>query len=96
MTPGERPCGHCGRHGATAWAEGVHLCHTGDPALPDCYRRVTVYSEPVGALLGIDPKPGGVRDIRRVEGGSLVVSAELAAADRLTALTEELGLYGEA
>jgi hypothetical protein len=57
---GLRRCGHCGRVGAEASADKVRLCHPSDPALPDCYRRVTVYSEPAGALLGLDPKPAGV------------------------------------
>lgn len=61
--PPSRTCGHCGRDGARASANGVPLCHTDDPGLPDCYRRVTVYHEQVGALLGDGPKPGGVRGI---------------------------------
>lgn len=89
----ERRCGHCGRPGATARAAGVDLCHPDDPALPDCYRRVTVYAEPVGALLFVEPGPAGTEAIMRLEGGRLVVSAELAAARELTPLTEELGLY---
>jgi hypothetical protein len=89
----ERHCGHCGRPGATAWAADVPLCHPDDPSLPDCYRRVSVYAEPVGALLFVDPGPAGTEGIMRLEGGRLVVSAEIAAARELTALTEELGLY---
>jgi len=63
--PFSRSCGHCGRADATASACGVPLCHPNDPALPDCYRRVTVYSEPVGAFLGDGPKPAGVEGIIR-------------------------------
>jgi hypothetical protein len=43
----------------------VPLCHPNEAELPDCYRRVTVYSEPVGALLGNGPKPAGVEGILR-------------------------------
>jgi hypothetical protein len=71
----------------------VRLCHPDDPSLPDCYRRVTVYWEPVGALLGMEAKPAGVEAIMRVEDGKPVLSAEAAAARELTTLTEELGLY---
>jgi hypothetical protein len=63
LTP--RMCGHCGRDGARASANGVPLCHTDDPELPDCYRRVTVYSEPVGALMFLVPLPAGVEGIIR-------------------------------
>lgn len=80
-----RRCGHCGRGGATAWAEGVPLCHTDNPALPDCYRRVTVWGETVGVLLGLEVKPGGLAGI----------SPETDAFLGLTALSEELGLYAE-
>lgn len=59
----DRHCGHCGRDNATASAYETPLCHTDDPALPDCYRRVTVYSEPIGALLGDGLKPAGVEGI---------------------------------
>lgn len=46
-------------------ADGVNvkLCHTGDLDLPDCYRRVTVYKEPLGILRG-KPLPCGVEDIK--------------------------------
>ena len=65
MTAGQRDrtCGHCGRGNARASAYGVPLCHPDDPELPDCYRRVTIYREPVGALLGAGPKPRGVERI---------------------------------
>jgi hypothetical protein len=39
---------------------GRLLCHPNDPALPDCYRRVVIYGEPVGRLAGMTPRPGGV------------------------------------
>jgi hypothetical protein len=87
----KRECGHCGRTGASAWAPGVHLCHTDDPSRPDCYRRVTVYAEPVGALLAADPVPWGVGGILRLDDAGRLIPA---AAVALTALTEELGLYG--
>lgn len=43
--------------------ESVKLCHTGNPDLPDCYRRVTMYKEPLGTLRG-KPLPCGVQDIK--------------------------------
>ena len=60
-----RVCGHCGRDGAGASAYGVPLCHTDDPGLPDCYRRVTVYHEQLGALRVLEPLPAGVEGIVR-------------------------------
>jgi hypothetical protein len=73
-----RSCAHCGRPGAEAWF-GEHLlsgrlCHPSAEEQPDCYRRVTVYGEPVGALLllGDAPLPWGVEGILRLEGGRLV------------------------
>lgn len=66
-------CGHCGQqcgdqaggHATVTAAPGnpVPVCHPDDPARPDCYRRVTVYAEPLGALLAADPKPAGVTGI---------------------------------
>jgi hypothetical protein len=66
-------CGHCGqtcgdyaagRGGVTAQdGSWVHLCHPNDPARPDCYRRVTVYREPLGALRAITGKPAGIKEI---------------------------------
>lgn len=63
-------CAHCGQvcgdyaggSGSVTFDSGplVRLCHPDDPARPDCYRRVTVYREPLGALIGADPKPPGV------------------------------------
>lgn len=61
----DRHCGHCGRDNAAASVYETPLCHTDDPGLPDCYRRVTVYSEPVGALLAMEPLPAGVQGIAR-------------------------------
>ena len=58
-------CAHCGRTPAAGYAGGVNgerLCHPDDRSLPDCYRRVTVYHEPVGALVGVEPKPAGIRN----------------------------------
>jgi hypothetical protein len=70
----------------------VHLCHTDDPVRPDCYRRVTVYGEPVGALLGLEVEAAGIKDIVGRRGRT--VSPEESAMAGLVALTEELGLYG--
>ena len=40
-------------------------CSPVDPSQrPDCYRRVTEFSEPPGALGDVEPKPVGVEDIR--------------------------------
>lgn len=90
--PRLRRCGHCGRDGATAWAAGMPLCHTDDPARPDCYRRVTVYGEAPGVL----KRPGGARcGVTGIVG----IDATLSSADQafrdLVALTEELRLYGD-
>src|SRR5581483_7416994 len=54
------PCTHCGRDPAAGFTrvvrEGryVQFCHPDDRSLPDCYRRVTVYCEPVGTLRDVD------------------------------------------
>lgn len=56
-------CAHCGRDPAAGFATGYNaerLCHPDDPGLPDCYRRVTAWREPLGKLLDADPKPAGV------------------------------------
>lgn len=45
------------------------LCHPADASLPDCYRRVTVYREPLGALVGLATLPAGVSDIRSPRSG---------------------------
>lgn len=54
----QRPlCGHCGRavKGLASVTDrdgkDVPVCHPSDPAEPDCYRRVTVYHEPLGYLM---------------------------------------------
>ena len=68
-------CAHCGQvcgdteggYGAVIGADGaIHAsCSPLDPGTrPDCYVRVNEYHEPVGALLGVDPLPAGVEDIR--------------------------------
>lgn len=93
-----RACAHCGRPGGEAWVcagdWSGQVCHPNAEEQPDCYRRVTVYGEPVGALLAADPMPQGVEGILRLDdAGRLVPSAEVTAARELTALTEELGLY---
>jgi hypothetical protein len=36
------------------------VCHTDDPAKPDCYRRIMVYNEPFGKLKDCDPLPPGI------------------------------------
>jgi hypothetical protein len=87
----ERRCGHCGRDGATAWAAGAHLCHTDDPARPDCYRRVTVYAESVGALLGFEVQPAGIKGITGRDGNA--ISPQDAALAALAAMSADLGLY---
>ena len=55
-----RACAHCGRPSGQAWIcagdWSGQVCDPDNPGLPDCYRRVTVYSEPVGALLGVDQR----------------------------------------
>ena len=67
MNDGEERCAHCGRPGPLygRLAGGQRVCH-GDEG-PDCYRRVTVYKEPVGALLTVPEAllPGGVAAIRQ-------------------------------
>jgi hypothetical protein len=73
-----KTCAHCGQTcgdyagglGGILTADGgIDLCHPnglpGEPVLrPDCYRRVTVYREPLGVLTGVEPKPAGIQDIR--------------------------------
>jgi hypothetical protein len=53
-------CAHCGEQarGYARDAEGRRLCHADTG--PDCYRRVTVYGETVGILIGAFPVPEGV------------------------------------
>jgi hypothetical protein len=75
----EWTCYHCGGRCGGRLASGygaltgeftpdgaIHAsCHPDDPTKqPDCYRRITEFSEPPGALVGVEPKPVGVEDIR--------------------------------
>jgi hypothetical protein len=69
-------CYHCGQrcggrtpggYGAITGTDGaIHAsCSPDDPETrPDCYRRVTEFGEAAGALIGTDPKPTGITDIR--------------------------------
>jgi hypothetical protein len=68
-------CFHCGQvcgdtaggYGAITDQKGIlHAsCSPANPSQrPDCYRRVTEFSEPPGALVDVEPKPVGVEDIR--------------------------------
>lgn len=65
-------CAHCGRASAghreaivrDPSGQSTPLCHPDLHSLPDCYRRVTVYGEPLGALLGLRALPPGVHSIR--------------------------------
>lgn len=48
-------CAHCGRvcgdfAGGYAAVNNKHVCHPNAHGRPDCYRLVTVYHEPIGAL----------------------------------------------
>lgn len=78
----ERTCAHCGQRcgdyagglGGILTADGgIDLCHpngvppAGPVTRPDCYRRVTVYGEPLGALVNVEPKPAGIEDIHVAE-----------------------------
>ncbi len=68
-------CYHCGQKcgdyeggygGITAKDGAIHAtCHPNVPGRPDCYRRITVYGEPEGALRDVRPLPAGVKDIRK-------------------------------
>ena len=67
-------CIHCGqRCGDRRAATGRSLTRRAYPRIvqpvrtgrPDCYARVTEYGEPVGALIGVEPMPAGVEDIRK-------------------------------
>jgi hypothetical protein len=58
-------CAHCGEL-AVGYARlpgEERVCHPDDWRRPDCYRRVTVYGEKLGALKNVTPKPGGVTSI---------------------------------
>lgn len=71
----EWDCFHCGQrcggrtpggYGAITGPDGaIHAaCSPDDPsARPDCYRRIKM-GEPAGALVGVEPLPVGVEDIR--------------------------------
>ena len=86
-------CAHCGQacgdyaggHAGVTDAAGdlVPVCHPNDPGRPDCYRRVSVFGELLGALRDRDPKPAGLRGISKTNDAFL----------GMVALTEELGLY---
>ncbi len=56
-----------GGYGAITGPDGaIHAsCSPMVPGRPDCYRRITEFGEPVGALADVDPKPAGVEDIRK-------------------------------
>ena len=61
-------CAHCGAtaRGYARDARGNRLCHVSDQeGGPDCYRRVTVWHEPLGTLAAARVYPDGVQDIRR-------------------------------
>lgn len=72
----EYDCHHCGQrcggrtpggYGAITGLDGaIHAsCSPDDPTTrPDCHRRVTEFAEPPGALVGVQPLPTGVNDIR--------------------------------
>ena len=75
-----RVCAHCGQicgdyagglASATVGGKEEWLCHPNDPSRPDCYRRVTVWSEPLGILRSVvvDP-PAGVERIWRPGSGT--------------------------
>jgi hypothetical protein len=72
-------CYHCGQRCGGRLATGyraltgevtpdgaIHAsCSPDDPdASPDCWRRVTEFHEPAGALRDVRPLPVGVEDIR--------------------------------
>jgi len=63
VMPGET-CAHCGEppEGYATIFYDVNVCHTDDPARPDCYRRITVYGERAGALIGARPLPCGITE----------------------------------
>jgi hypothetical protein len=63
-------CSHCDRQVRPQEASiqlfdlHVPLCHPSDPLLPDCYRRVTIYKEPLGALRRLEDQPPGITAIQ--------------------------------
>ena len=74
---GRQTCAHCGQEcgdpegglGGVPDGKGgsAPVCHPEDPRRPDCYRRVTVYLEPLGALKGPFELPQGIQQIRRTD-----------------------------
>lgn len=70
-------CAHCGQECRTpergyAAVPGpggmnVPVCHPSDPLMPDCYRRITVYHEPLGTLISPFALPRGIEGIRMTE-----------------------------
>lgn len=57
-------CAHCGRElRGYGEVEGKPVCHPGEAAdSPDCYRRITVYREPIGILKEFEDRPQGVEE----------------------------------
>lgn len=74
---GRQLCAHCGQEcggreagiGSVPDGKGgsVPVCHPDDPQRPDCYRRITVYAEPLGALISPFALPRGIEGIRRTD-----------------------------
>lgn len=69
-------CAHCGQEIAahekasvpgTMGRGSIPVCHPDDLDRPDCYRRVTVYHEPLGVLRGPFALPRGIERIRMTE-----------------------------
>lgn len=58
-------CAHCGEPAqGYATVKQVRVCYPQSKSeRPDCYRRVTVYQEPLGILKTIPDKPPGVTHI---------------------------------
>lgn len=55
-------CAHCGEklQGHATVGEAT-VCHPGNPSLfPDCYRRISLYGEPLSVLRDVRPLPCGV------------------------------------
>jgi hypothetical protein len=70
VAPVRYVCAHCGlvcggfAGGFGGISDSRAVCHPNDTTRPDCYRRITVYQEPVGILIDVNPKPAGITDIR--------------------------------
>jgi hypothetical protein len=63
MCGGTLPTGYAALGSTTRHVSAT--CSPDDPAkYPDCNRRITEHGEPVGALVGVDPLPVGVENIR--------------------------------